>query len=133
MGLSKKKGTVRGMHFQDERAPEAKLVRCTKGSMFDVVLDLRTESPSYRKWYGIELSAANGRMLYIPERCAHGYETLEENTEMFYMASGYYAPIAVGGVRFDDPAFGIQWPLPAAIVSEQDRNWPLTNLKEQSL
>ena len=127
MGLSKIKGTVRGMHFQDERAPEAKLVRCTRGSMFDVVLDLRPQSPSYRKWHGVELSASNGRMLYVPERCAHGYQTLEENTEMYYMASGYYSPVAVGGVRFDDPAFSIQWPLAATMVSEQDRNWPLMN------
>ena len=125
MGLSVRKGTVRGMHFQEAPALEAKLVRCTRGAMFDVVLDLRQESPSYRKWYGVELSAENGRMLYVPEGCAHGYQTLEESTEMYYMASEFYTPNAARGARFDDPAFGIQWPLAASVVSEQDRNWPL--------
>ena len=125
MGFSVRKGTVRGMHFQAAPALEAKLVRCTRGSFFDVVLDLRPESPSYRKWYGTELSADNGRMLFVPEHCAHGYQTLEENTEMYYMASEFYTPDAVRGARFDDPVFNIQWPLPATVVSEQDRNWPL--------
>jgi len=125
MGFSVQKGTVRGMHFQAAPALEAKLVRCTRGAIFDVALDLRPASPSYRKWFGIELSAENGRMLYVPEQCAHGYQTLEERTEMYYMTSAYYTPSAVRGVRFDDPAFSIEWPLAATIVSEQDRNWPL--------
>jgi dTDP-4-dehydrorhamnose 3,5-epimerase len=125
MGLSARKGTLRGMHFQDAPALEAKLVRCTKGGMFDVVLDLRPDSQSYGKWFGLELSAANGRMLYLPELCAHGYQTLEDDTEMYYMTSAYYMPTAARGVRFDDPAFHIQWPLAASVVSEQDRNWPL--------
>jgi len=125
MGFSLGKGTVRGMHFQTEPALEAKLVRCTRGAMFDVVLDLRPASLSYGKWHGTELTAENGRMVYVPEGCAHGYQTLEESTEMHYMASEYYTPSAARGVRFDDPAFGIRWPLPVAVVSEQDRNWPL--------
>ncbi len=125
MGFSVQKGTVRGMHFQAEPAPEAKLVRCTKGAMFDVVLDLRPESATYNKWYGTELSAENGRMLYVPEHCAHGYQTLEDGTEMYYMTSAFYTPGAVRGVRFDDPAFHIEWPLDAKVISEQDRNWPL--------
>lgn len=125
MGFSVQKGTVRGMHYQETPALEAKLVRCTRGAIFDVVLDLRPESPSYGKWYGVELSAENGRMLYVPEHCAHGYQTLEDGTEMYYMTSGFYAPNVAHGVRFDDPAFGIQWPLVATVVSEQDRNWPL--------
>jgi len=125
MGFSRQKGTVRGMHFQMAPALEAKLVRCTRGAMFDVVLDLRPASLSYGKWYGTELSAENGRMLYVPEGCAHGYQTLEDRTEMHYMASEFYTPSAARGVRFDDPAFGIRWPLPVAVVSEQDRNWPL--------
>jgi dTDP-4-dehydrorhamnose 3,5-epimerase len=125
MGFSKRKGTTRGMHLQVAPAVEAKLVRCTRGSMFDVVLDLRPESPSYRKWYGVELSAENSRMLFVPENCAHGYQTLEDNTEMHYMTSAYYAPGAARGVRFDDPAFGIHWPLAVTVVSDQDRNWPL--------
>jgi dTDP-4-dehydrorhamnose 3,5-epimerase len=125
MGLSVRKGTVRGMHFQHEPAPEAKLIRCTRGAIFDVVIDLRQESPSYGEWFGAELTAENGNMLYVPERCAHGYQTLEDCTEMYYMTSQFYTPEAVGGVRFDDPAFGIQWPLEPIAVSEQDRNWPL--------
>ena len=125
MGFSIRKGTVRGMHFQEAPALEAKLVRCTRGAIFDVVLDLRPGSASYGKWYGAELSAENGRMLYLPEGCAHGYQTLEDGTEMHYMASEFYTPSAARGVRFDDPAFGIQWPLVAAAVSEQDLAWPL--------
>jgi dTDP-4-dehydrorhamnose 3,5-epimerase len=127
MGWSAQRGTLRGMHYQEVPALEAKLVRCTRGRIFDVVLDLRPLSSTYGQWYGVELSAENGRMLYVPERCAHGYQTLEDGTEMFYMTSGFYTPAAVRGVRFDDPAFGIAWPLPATVVSEQDRNWPLTD------
>jgi len=130
MGFSLQKGTTRGMHFQKAPALEAKLVRCTRGSMFDVVLDLRPESTSYGKWYGVELSAENGRMLYVPQHCAHGYQTLEDRTEMHYMTSEFYTPTAVFGVRFDDPAFAIQWPLAATVVSDQDRNWPLVKLQE---
>jgi dTDP-4-dehydrorhamnose 3,5-epimerase len=125
MGFSIHKGTVRGLHFQEAPADEAKLVRCTRGAMFDVVLDLRPGSQSYGKWYGVELSAENGRMLYVPEHCAHGYQTLEENTEMQYMTSAFYAPKSARGVRFDDPAFSIRWPLAITSVSEQDRTWPL--------
>lgn len=125
MGYSPQKGTVRGMHYQETPALEAKLVRCTRGSMFDVALDLRPDSPTYGKWYSVELSAQNGRMLYVPEMCAHGYQTLEDDTEMHYMTSAFYTPAAARGIRFDDPAFGIEWPLPVASISEQDRNWPL--------
>lgn len=132
MVFSARKGTVRGMHFQDATALEAKLVRCTRGAIFDVVLDLRPESPSYGKWYSAELSAENGRMLYVPKHCAHGCQSLEENTEIYYMASEFYTPSAARGVRFDDPAFGIQWPLAATMVSEQDRNWPLVEWHDRS-
>ena len=125
MGFSIRKGTVRGLHFQEAPALEAKLVRCTRGAIFDVVLDLRPESPTYGKWCSAELSAENGRMMYVPERCAHGHQTLGERTEIYYMVSGFYTPSLVRGVRFDDPAFGIQWPLVATAVSEQDRRWPL--------
>ncbi len=125
MGFSVRKGTVRGMHLQEAPALEAKLVRCTRGAIFDVVIDLRPESPTYGKWYGTELSAENARMLYVPEQCAHGYQTLEHGTEMYYMASQFYTPSAARGVRFNDPAFGVQWPLAPTVVSEQDRNWPL--------
>ncbi len=128
MGFSVQKGTIRGMHYQTAPAPEAKLVRCTRGAIFDVALDLRPNSPTYRKWFGIELTAENGRMLYVPENCAHGYQTLEQCTEMYYMTSTFYEPAAVRGVRFDDPAFNIRWPLDASVVSEQDRNWQLVQL-----
>lgn len=116
--------TLRGLHYQVAPALEAKLVRCTRGALFDVVVDLRPASPTYRCWYGVELSADNARMLYLPEGCAHGCQALADDTEILYMASAFYAPDAVRGVRYDDPAFGIRWPLPAPIVSEQDRNWP---------
>lgn len=124
LGCSVRKGTVRGMHYQEPPALEAKLIRCTRGAMFDVVLDLRPESSSFKEWYGTVLSADNGRMLYVPERCAHGYQTLDEATEMYYMASEFYVSESARGVRFDDPAFNIQWPLAATAVSEQDLQWP---------
>ena len=124
MGYSSQKGTVRGMHFQKAPALEAKLVRCTRGKMFDVVLDLRSRSASFGKWFGAELTAENGRMMYLPEGCAHGYQTLDDHTEMYYMTSEFYTPHAVSGVRFDDPAFKIDWPLAASVVSKQDLSWP---------
>jgi dTDP-4-dehydrorhamnose 3,5-epimerase len=125
MGFNLRKGTVRGMHFQVEPAVEAKLVRCTRGAMFDVALDLRTDSPTYGQWFGAELTMENGRMLYVPEHCAHGYQSLEDRTEMHYLTSQFYAPGTARGARFDDPTFGIQWPLDPSAVSVQDRNWPL--------
>ncbi len=125
MGFSHTRGTVRGMHYQTSPADEAKLVRCTRGSMFDVVLDLRPESPTYRSWYGTTLSAENGQMLLIPEGCAHGCQSLEDGTEFLYMASTEFSPPHATGVRHDDPAFAIAWPLPVTLISEQDRNWPL--------
>ncbi len=125
MGFSIRKGTIRGMHFQKAPTLEAKLVRCTRGAIFDVAIDLRPESPSFGKWHGVELSAENGRMLYVPENCAHGFQSLEEFTEIYYMTSAFYSPETASGVRFDDPLFGIQWPLDATVVSEQDRNWPI--------
>ncbi len=124
MGCSTVRGAVRGMHFQIAPAAEAKLVRCTRGAIYDVVLDLRPLSPSFRQWFGVELSAENGRMLLVPELCAHGYQTLEPETEMHYMTSAFYEPSCVRGARFDDPAFAIDWPLPVAAVSDQDRCWP---------
>jgi dTDP-4-dehydrorhamnose 3,5-epimerase len=124
-GFSTKRGTLRGMHFQAEPASEAKLVSCARGAIFDVVLDLRPESSSFLKWRGVMLSGDNGRMLYLPPGCAHGYQTLEPDAEMEYMTSAFYTPSAVRGVRHDDPAFGIQWPLAVTAMSEQDQNWPL--------
>jgi dTDP-4-dehydrorhamnose 3,5-epimerase len=125
MGLSLKKGTVRGMHYQVAPALEAKLVRCTAGRMFDVALDMREGSPTFGRWFGAELSAENGSMLYLPELCAHGYQTLVDGTEMHYMASQVFSPEAARGIRFDDPAFKVSWPLDVTEMSDQDRNWPL--------
>lgn len=129
MIFSQHAGTIRGLHYQVAPALEAKLVRCTRGALFDVVVDLRPGSPTYLCWHGIELSADNGRMLYVPEGCAHGCQSTFDDTEILYMASAGYAPKEVRGARYDDPAFGVRWPLPVSAVSEQDRNWPLMDLK----
>lgn len=125
MVLSKKKGTIRGLHYQVSPALEAKLVRCTRGSVFDLVVDLRSDSQTYRQWYGTTLSAENGRMLFVPEGCAHGCLSLEDDTEIFYLASAYYSPEYAQGARFDDPALSIEWPDSVNVVSDQDRSWPL--------
>jgi len=105
---------------------EAKLIRVTAGAIFDVAVDLRAGSPTYGRWFGIELSASNRKQLYVPEGCAHGFQSLSDESEVLYMTSAFYAPEACRGLRFDDPAFGIQWPMKATALSEQDRNWPLT-------
>ena len=117
-------GTLRGMHYQQAPHDEVKIVRCNRGTVFDVVVDLRPSSPSYKRWFGIELSATNGRMLYVPQGCAHGYQTLSNDAEVMYFTSAFYAPAAATGVRYDDPAFGIEWPCTVAALSEQDRSWP---------
>jgi dTDP-4-dehydrorhamnose 3,5-epimerase len=124
LAVSLKAGTLRGMHFQAAPHAEAKLVRCTRGQIFDVMVDLRPESPSHRKWFGLELSAENHKMLYVPEGFAHGYQTLTDDAEMWYQTSQFFASKAAGGVRYDDPAFGIAWPLPVSVISDADRNWP---------
>ena len=119
------KGTLRGMHFQNDPAAEAKVIRCTRGSIYDVIIDLRPDSPTFKRWIGAELTADNRRAFYVPEGFAHGYQTLEPNTETYYLVSEYYTPEAEGGVRWNDPAFGIEWPDPAnPILSEKDANWP---------
>jgi len=125
MGLSRHRGTVRGLHYQLAPALEAKLVRCTRGSLFDVVVDLRAESPTFGSWHGAYLTAGNGHMLLIPEGCAHGCQALEDDTEFHYMASERYSPEHARGVRHDDPAIGVAWPQPVTVVSDQDRRWPL--------
>jgi dTDP-4-dehydrorhamnose 3,5-epimerase len=124
VGVSTSKGTVRGMHYQETPHAEAKLIRCTRGALFDVIVDLRPESPTRGQWFGIELTAANALMLYAPEGCAHGYQTLSDDTEMYYMTSRAYAPSAARGVRYNDPAFAIVWPLPVTVISDADANWP---------
>ena len=125
LSFNLRKGTLRGMHFQVDPHAEAKLVRCTRGAVYDVIVDLRPGSDTYKRWVGIELDADSRRAVYVPEGFAHGYQTLEPETETFYQVSEYYTPEAEGGVRWDDPAFGIEWPDPAnALMSEKDRSWP---------
>lgn len=125
MVYSKLKGTLRGLHYQVAPSLEAKLVRCTRGAVFDLVLDLRRDSPTYLRWFGTRLSADNSQMLLVPEGCAHGCQSLEDDTEILYMASAHYAPDEARGVRYDDTAFAIEWPLAVSSISDQDRNWPL--------
>ena len=119
-----KKGTLRGMHYQVKPFEEAKLVRCTKGSLYDVVVDLRPESPTYAKHAGAVLTAGDMRMIYIPGGVAHGFITLEDATEVFYQISEFYSPEAQRGFRWNDPAFGIVWPAEVRIISDRDRNYP---------
>jgi len=118
------KGTLRGMHFQLPPHDEVKLVRCTAGAIWDVIIDLRPASPSYLRWEGFELTRENRRQLYIPKGFAHGFQTLADATEVHYQISEFYAPGASSGFRHDDPAFAIRWPLPVAVISERDRTWP---------
>jgi dTDP-4-dehydrorhamnose 3,5-epimerase len=124
IGASHAAGTVRGMHYQAPPDEEAKLVRCTRGSVFDVLVDLRRESPTFGRWAAAELTAENGRMLFVPRGCAHGYQTLEPESEIYYLTSAMYRPTSVRGVRFDDPTVGIRWPLPPTAISQQDQGWP---------
>ncbi len=121
---SPKKATLRGLHFQHAPHDEVKVVRCPRGTLFDVAVDLRPESQSFKKWVGVELSEVNGNMLYVPEGCAQGLLTLADNTEIYYHTSKPYVPEAAFGIRYDDPAFSIRWPGSVQIISEQDRNWP---------
>lgn len=118
------RGTLRGLHFQKDAAAEVKLVRAVQGAIWDVIVDMRPTSPTYRQWQGFELSAANRRMLYVPEGFAHGFQTLTDGAEVTYQVSAPYTPAAEGGIRWDDPALGIDWPLSVSVISEKDANWP---------
>lgn len=124
LSFNREPGTLRGMHFQRAPHAEVKIISCLMGAMYDVALDLRPESPTYRGWFGAELRADTGAMLYVPEGCAHGYLTLEPNTLVEYLVSEFYHPEAAGGVRWDDPAFGIQWPVQPRVMTERDRTYP---------
>ena len=124
VSFNRSKGTLRGMHFQIPPHGETKLVRCTRGRMYDVIVDLRHASPTFLKWFGIELTPDNGKMLYIPKGFAHGFQTLEDGTEVFYQMSDFYVPDAARGVRWNDPLFGIAWPLPVMVMSPRDREHP---------
>lgn len=119
-----KKGTVRGMHLQIPPFAEAKLVRCTQGAIYDVIIDLRPESPTYLQWIGVELTARNRSALFVPEGFAHGFQTLEDDTEVFYQMSEFYSPECSRGYRWNDPTFNIQWPLPVSVISTKDVSLP---------
>jgi dTDP-4-dehydrorhamnose 3,5-epimerase len=125
IGFSLTRGTLRGLHYQVPPYEEVKLVRCTIGTIYDVIVDLRRDSPTYRRWFGIELTAQDRRMLYVPRGCAHGYQTLADDCEVFYLTSQFYAPQYARGVRYDDPAFGIVWPTVVGAISDADRAWPM--------
>lgn len=118
-----KRGTLRGMHFQTPPHAEAKLVRCTQGKIYDVIIDMRPDSPTYKKWEGVILSADNRHLLYIPEGFAHGFQTLNDNTEVFYQISCPFVPGHSSGVRWNDPAFGIAWPEDVAVISLKDQQY----------
>lgn len=123
VSYNKVKGTFRGMHFQRAPHQETKLVRCTKGAILDVIIDLRPASPTYKKWIAVELTEQNHKMLYVPEDFAHGFVTLEDNTEVTYQVTQFYTPGAEGGLRWNDPAFGIQLPLTPTVISAKDAAW----------
>jgi dTDP-4-dehydrorhamnose 3,5-epimerase len=124
ISFSKQKGTLRGMHYQLPPCEEAKLVRCTSGSIYDAIIDLRAASPTFRQYFGLALTAHNHTMLYVPEGFAHGFLTLEDNTEVFYQISEFYSPQHARGVRWNDPAFAIEWPFPPSTLSDRDRSCP---------
>lgn len=120
ISFNKKRGTLRGMHYQAAPYEEAKLVRCTMGALYDVIIDLRSNSPTFKEWFSVELTAQNYRALYVPEGLAHGFQTLVDNTEVFYQMSEFFHPECARGARWDDPAFGIVWPIPQPIISNKD-------------
>jgi len=125
LSQNKKKGTLRGLHYQASPYQEAKLIRCIKGSIFDVIIDLRSNSDTFLKWFGVELTAENYRMLYVPENFAHGYQTLEDNSVVFYQVSEFYKPEYGRGIKWNDPSINIRWPLENKTISTQDQRWPL--------
>jgi dTDP-4-dehydrorhamnose 3,5-epimerase len=125
-----KMGTLRGMHYQVNRFAETKIVRCIGGAIFDVIIDIRPDSPTYLQWFGVELSARNRVMLYVPEGFAHGYQTLTDDGEVFYMVTQFYAPECEGGIRWNDPFFGIEWPLSVTRISDKDASYPDWEIRE---
>jgi dTDP-4-dehydrorhamnose 3,5-epimerase len=125
LSTNRRAGTVRGMHFQRAPDAEVKLVRCTNGSLYDVIVDIREDSPTRLRWFGAVLSEENGAAMYVPKGFAHGYQALTDEAAAFYMVSSAYAPASESGLRFDDPRLAIEWPLAVSEVSEKDRRWPL--------
>jgi dTDP-4-dehydrorhamnose 3,5-epimerase len=124
LSFNHKRGTLRGMHVQKAPHAQAKIVRCTRGALLDVIVDLRTDSPTFKQWDGIELTADNHRLLYVPEGIAHGYITLVDDTEAYYHASSPWVRESEWGVRWDDPAFDIKWPFTPSVISDKDQGWP---------
>jgi dTDP-4-dehydrorhamnose 3,5-epimerase len=124
VSFNAKKGTLRGLHYQDAPFAEAKVVRCTQGAIYDVIVDLRPDSATFTNWLGLELTSSRRNMVYIPEGCAHGFLTLEDNTELFYQMSEFYHPELSRGVRWNDPAFQIDWPSEVQVISERDSSYP---------
>jgi dTDP-4-dehydrorhamnose 3,5-epimerase len=133
LGFNATKGTVRGMHFQYPPAAETKLVRCTRGAVLDIIVDLRPESPTYLEHIEVELTADNYRAIYVPQRFGHGYQALEDDTETSYLVGEFYTPGSEGGLRHDDPRLGLTWPLPVTEVSAKDEAWPLLADVEESV
>ena len=124
LSYNHRRGTLRGMHLQIAPHPEAKVVRCTRGALYDVIIDLRPHSPTFTQWIAATLTADNRHMLYVPAGCAHGFQTLVDETEVFYQMSACYHPDSARGVRWDDPTFGVAWPIPNPVMSERDRTYP---------
>jgi dTDP-4-dehydrorhamnose 3,5-epimerase len=133
VAFNRDRGTLRGMHFQFPPAAETKLVRCTRGAIVDIIVDLRPESPTYLDHVAVELSEENGRALYVPERFAHGYQVLVDETETSYQVGEFYTPELEGGLRYDDPRLGLEWPLPVKEMSEKDRGWLMLEEYEPEL
>lgn len=129
ISFNHRKGTVRGLHFQLPPAAETKFVRCSRGAIVDVIVDLRRASPTYLRHIAVELTADNRRGLYVPEGFAHGYQVLEDGTETAYLVGEFYTPTVEGGLRHDDPALGIEWPQPVTSISERDQRWPLLEMR----
>lgn len=131
ISFNKKKGTLRGMHYQASPHEEAKLVRCTRGAIYDVIIDLRANSPTFKQWVAVHLTENNRKMLYVPKGLAHGFQTLEDDTEVFYQISEFYSPECATGVRWDDPVFGIKWPMELhRIISPKDSSYAYLSLVE---
>jgi len=124
ISFTHKKGTLRGMHYQVAPHQEVKIVRCTRGAIFDVIIDMRPESSTYLKWFGVELNEENRKTLYIPGGFAQGFETLRDNTEVSYGVNEYYHPECEKGLRYNDPAFGIEWPFEPEVITDKDKSWP---------
>jgi len=124
VAFSKIKGTIRGLHFQKAPYQETKLVRCTRGTVYDVIVDLRPDSPTYKQWLGVKMTVDDYKLLYVPNDFAQGFQSLEDNSEIQYLVSEVYTPAAEAGIRYNDPNIGVEWPLPVSMITEKDANWP---------